>query len=211
MSDDGRWICLLTAVAFVALVGTALAKPPVGFTPPGQQSRGPNQTRGPFSFGTTFGAASGHAQVGLPAGCDATMVTAAKADIDAACPCAGTPGEPDGMGAPTVMPWRNHGQYVSCIARARSEEARSMGISIRCLADVVPCAAQSTCGKTDDVACITMTPGVCMGDGTCDTDPTAPCVDDSQCPPQSSCAMMTGTDCDNVPDGVTGLGTCCSQ
>jgi hypothetical protein len=212
MGSNERWLHGLVGIAFLALAGTALAKPPVGFSPPGLQSHGP------FSLGMTFGPTNSHARVGVSPACDAPEVTAAKAAIDADCPCAGTPGDADSMGVPTVVPWKNHGEYVSCIARARSAEARNSGVSMRCLVKVVPCAAQSNCGKTDDISCITVTPGVCVGDplpgdlsqeGACENDTTVLCDTDADCS-QSSCAVMNETDC-FAADGEPAVGTCCSQ
>jgi len=144
--------------------------------------------------------------------CDATAVAAAREAIDAACPCAG---KADGAGA--VVPWKNHGQYVKCVAKARGRAARQAQVRPQCLNSVVPCAAHSTCGKSDAVACINTTgtclddptPGDTLPEGTCDNDSAKACDTDADCS-QATCAVMSADDC-AASGGSAADGTCCSQ
>lgn len=114
-----------------------------------------------------------------------TDVAATLADM---CPC-------DGKTLPTgaVQPWRNHGQYVSCVVRFRNA-LRKAG----CLSDderrtVARCAARSTCGK-DAVLCCHYVLGTCSdampGDsvaaGTCRNQSTLACDVDDDCTKSSS-------------------------
>ena len=144
--------------------------------------------------------------------CDETAVASAKAAVDAACPCAGPS---DGNGG--TVAWKNHGQYVKCVSKARNAAARQAHVRQQCLNSVVPCAAHSTCGKSDAVACINTT-GTCLNDptpgdtvkeGTCDNDSSKPCDTDADCS-LATCAVMSPEDC-TVSGGSAALGTCCSQ
>src|SRR5881397_1591399 len=54
--------------------------------------------------------------------CDETAVASAKAAIDADCPCAGLPDGNSGN-----VSWKNHGQYVRCVTKAKKTEARNAG------------------------------------------------------------------------------------
>jgi hypothetical protein len=141
-----------------------------------------------------------------PPTCDATAVADAKLAVDAACPCAG---KPDGQGG--TLPWKNHGQYVSCVTRATQAEANGAGIARQCLRDVVPCAAHSSCGKSTDVdvACSTLTLGTCTAQGTCDNDTTKACAADADCSVQS-CAIMSSAEC-AAATGSEATVSCCSQ
>jgi hypothetical protein len=63
---------------------------------------------------------------------------AARAAIEAACPCDKA---------------TDHGAYVSCVAQtARQVVGREAGAAM-CVGEVVRCAAQSTCGKSGAVTC----------------------------------------------------------
>jgi hypothetical protein len=79
----------------------------------------------------------------------ASASSAIGAFVDATCPCAGPDDGAGGTGA-----WKNHGQYVRCVAHAVRNAARSLGVKRRCGRGLVPCAARSTCGKDDAVACV---------------------------------------------------------
>jgi hypothetical protein len=158
--------------------------------------------------------------------CDPTAIAAAKAAVDAACPCAG---QPDGLGG--TVPWKNHGQYVKCVAKATKSQSKGAGVARKCVKDVVPCAANSTCGKTDDVACIITTGtcgfvGTCTGGQGCQLDTDCPigetctlvgtcdneakvCTTDADCSVQS-CAVMSAEEC-TLSQGSAATGTCCSQ
>jgi hypothetical protein len=149
--------------------------------------------------------------------CDPEVVAQAVADIEAACPCAA---QADGT------PWSNHGGYVSCVAQARSSVAAAAGIKKSCIKGVQACAANSSCGKSDKVACAVNTgaclfaPGACSSDiaepcetaitctnpadsckavGSCSVAAT-PCFGDADCPVGETCGFV-GT-CDNAPTTV---------
>jgi hypothetical protein len=163
-----------------------------------------------FSFFTLL-AVAGVAAAAQPT-CDETAVASAKAAIDLDCPCAGLP---DGNGG--TVPWKNHGQYVRCVTKARKTEALNAGVARQCLKGVVPCAANSTCGKSSAVACVTTsgtclndpTPGDTVAEGTCDNDPTKACDTDQDCS-VASCAVMSPDEC-TLAVGSAAIGTCCSQ
>ena len=80
--------------------------------------------------------------------CDAASSVIA-AFVDMTCPCAGVD---DGNGGTTA--WKNHGQYVRCVAHAVRDAARAAGVKRRCGKSMVPCAANSSCGKKTSVACV---------------------------------------------------------
>jgi hypothetical protein len=80
--------------------------------------------------------------------CDAAS-SAIMAFVDMTCPCAGVD---DGNGGTTA--WKNHGQYVRCVSHAVRDAARAAGVKRRCAKSLVPCAANSSCGKKNAVACV---------------------------------------------------------
>ena len=144
--------------------------------------------------------------------CDGTAVASAMAAVDAACPCAG---RSDGIGG--TVPWKNHGQYVSCVAKARKTAAKGGGMHQQCLKSAVVCASHSTCGKSDAVACINTT-GTCLNDpapgdstaaGTCDNDSTKACDTDADCS-VAMCSVSSAEEC-ALTGGTAASGTCCSQ
>jgi hypothetical protein len=135
--------------------------------------------------------------------CDETAVASAKTAIDTDCPCAGLSDDNGG-----TVPWRNHGQYVRCVTKAKKTEALNAGVARQCLKGVVPCAANSTCGKSSDVACVT-TSGACQIDGTCDNDPTKACATEADCS-VASCAVMSPDEC-ALAGGSDATVTCCSR
>jgi hypothetical protein len=133
--------------------------------------------------------------------CDAAVVDAVRAAVDAACPCAGTD---DGSGG--VTPWRNHGRYVRCVAHAVRDELRAAGLKRRCLRGAVPCAAQSACGKRGAAPCVTTTPDTCVG-GACSGDPTRLCAIDADCV-VLACRVRNPDDC-SAAGGVVRTESCC--
>jgi len=80
--------------------------------------------------------------------CDAAS-SVIQAFVDMTCPCAGVD---DGNGGTTA--WKNHGQYVRCVSHAVRDSARSAGVKRRCVKSIMPCAAGSSCGKKNAVACV---------------------------------------------------------
>ncbi|HSD11116.1 MAG TPA: hypothetical protein VLF14_09040 [Candidatus Binatia bacterium] len=135
-----------------------------------------------------------------PPSCDPAAVADAKAAIDVACPCDGLPGDSG------TVPWKNHGQYVRCVTKAKKTVASSAGVARQCLNRVVPCAANSTCGKASAVAC-QVTTGACVG-GTCDNDPEKSCTDNSECS-QSSCFVADSEQVCADSLGTATVGSCC--
>ena len=139
-----------------------------------------------------------------PAGgaCDFAASSPVQAFVDATCPCAGLD---DGAGA--IVAWKNHGRYVRCVARAVKQAARAAGVKRRCVRDLVPCAAGSTCGRRNAVTCVTAVPGACNG-GVCDGDPGRPCAADVDCA-TSTCGITTPDGCVDL-GGTPASGSCCA-
>src|SRR5439155_23785037 len=130
-----------------------------------------------------------------------TDVAAAVGEM---CPCAGKT-----LSNASVQPWKNHGQYVSCVGRYRNA-LRKAG----CFTDdsvrrtFARCAARSTCGKADAVICrfsdagkcSDPTPGDGTGAGTCSNDPAKACDASADCtkvraqtaPDEASCVGAGG-------------------
>ena len=107
--------------------------------------------------------------------CDAAS-SAIQAFVDSTCPCAGVD---DGNGGTTA--WKNHGQYVRCVSHAVRDAARSAGVKRRCAKSMVPCAASSSCGKKNSVACVVGT----------------------------ECAVVSADRC-TAAGGTASAGSCCS-
>ena len=160
-----------------------------------------------LSLAAVIGLASA-ASAKAPAVCDATAVGNSKKAVEAACPCDGQVDPATG----TVVPWKNHGQYVKCVTKARKVQGRANGLAKQCLNAVMPCAATSACGKSGAVACV-VTIGTCLdtnGDLTpdsCDTD-SSPCVDDAGCS-QSQCQVAdSSADCAALGGTAVGVDCC---
>src|SRR5206468_12416121 len=81
------------------------------------------------------------------------------------CPCAGKM-LPDA----SVAPWRNHGQYVSCVVHLRNALRKGGCLTADARRTLARCAARSSCGKGTAVLCCTTETGTCSdpapGDGT---------------------------------------------
>lgn len=172
---------LLAAIAGLGLAmsGVAFARPDHGGGHPGR----------------------GHGKGGGNA-CDTEAVASIRAAAEAACPCDGVDDGERG-----VTPWRNHGRYVRCVARAVRDGLRAAGLERRCLRDVVPCAARSTCGKREAVACVTTTASPCTG-GLCADDPETACVVDADCAVRA-CRVTRPERC-AAAGGVAATGSCCT-
>ena len=126
------------------------------------------------------------------AGCSDSRVAAVRTQINQTCTCTG-----------------NHGQYVSCVARAVSAAVRNGDLDVNCKGAVTRCAARSTCGKKSGfVTCAICSPGTCTG-GFCDDGVTA-CTDSSTCPPVlDHCSTKSSSDLCAVKGGIAGSGSCC--
>jgi hypothetical protein len=121
------------------------------------------------------------------------------------CPCDGKTMPDD-----SVQPWRNHGQYVSCVVRFRNA-LRKAG----CFTDnsirrtLARCAARSTCGKSSAVRCCTYElatcndpmPGDTVAEGTCSNDPALTCDSDADCT-KSSARITRGADACTAHGGM---------
>jgi hypothetical protein len=143
---------------------------------------------------------------GGPKTCDPAAVDAATAAIATACPCDGLAA---GNGNGDVVPWRNHGKYVRCVAHATKAAVKESdgALTRRCLKTAVRCAARSTCGRADGVvACTTTTGSSCVagscGDGSA-------CTTDDDCTASSCAFRRSAAEC-AAGGGVPGTGSCCA-
>jgi hypothetical protein len=201
------WLGTVTAVgAALVLVGASisLAKGH-GFGSHGHGSHGhggPHGNGGP-SGGHGHGGPHGNGggQGGGGNACDAAS-SAIGAFVDATCPCAGPS---DGNGG--TVAWKNHGQYVRCVAHAVRDAARAAGVKRRCARALVPCAAQSSCGKRNAVTCVVSSVGTCTA-GACSNDPEVPCTVDADCA-LHACAVTSADRCATA-GGSAGSGSCCT-
>ena len=138
--------------------------------------------------------------------------TDVPAALAAACPC-------DGKLMPNdaVAPWRNHGQYVSCVTRYRNALRKAGCLTNDLKRALTRCAARSTCGKSGAVLCCLSETGTCNdevpGDvtpGTCSTNPATTCTTDAEC--TVTRARLSRDEASCVADGGTagGSGSLCS-
>ena len=170
MSTSWKASMAAGAAALALLAGIAAAKDHGGHGP-----GGPGNGHGPGWHGSHGGAGGGHGH-GAPGSSCGSASSAIGAFVDATCPCAGLD---DGTGG--TIAWKNHGQYVRCVAHAVRDAARSLGVKRRCGRGLVPCAARSTCGKDGAVACI-------VGD---------------------ECSVLPANECATL-GGSGGSGSCCT-
>jgi len=142
------------------------------------------------------------------------------AALDAACPCAGKT-----LPNNSSSPWRNHGQYVSCVVHFRNGLRKAGCLSDATRTTIARCAARSTCGKADMVLCCTTTvgtcndpmpgdgiaAGTCSNDGTLSCDTSADCTqshahlahDDASCTANGGVDVGAGSVCDPCPTTTT--------
>ena len=99
--------------------------------------------------------------------------------IAEACPC-------DGHG----QPWKNHGQYVSCVVRFRNDLRKQGCLDAEAKRQIARCAARSTCGKEGAVlCCVYDTSGTCndalpgdaIAEGVCSNDAAVACDTSLEC------------------------------
>ena len=142
--------------------------------------------------------------------CNEELVAQASEAIAAACPCDGKVN-----GAGEVTAWKNHGGYVSCVARERNHQAKTLGLSKSCVRTAARCAARSTCGKPDGFVvcrqldtCSDPLPGDGTIAGTCTDDPTVACDTVADCP-VLSCSVKSASGICEQQGGVAATGTCC--
>ena len=135
------------------------------------------------------------------------------AALAAECPCAGTV-QPD----MSVVPWRNHGQFVKCMVHFRNALRKSGCLDATARRTIASCAARSTCGK-DTVLCCHYVTGTCndaMPDdmvkaGACSNDATLACDTAADCTTSSARIRRDATAC--MADGgvvVDGGGSVCT-
>lgn len=102
-----------------------------------------------------------------------------------ACPCEGKT-----MPDASVSPWKNHGQYVSCVVRLRNALRKSGCLTDDARRSIARCAARSTCGKTSAVLCCVVDetglcndpmPGDLVAAGVCSNDALLACDTDAGC------------------------------
>ena len=179
------------------VVGLALALTASGSPAKPHDNPGHGNDKGEHGKGHGGGKGPG----GRGGECDAAVVDAVRAAVDAQCRCAGAD---DGAGG--VTPWKNHGKYVRCVAHAVRAEVRAAGIKRRCVRGAVPCAAQSACGKQGAVPCVTAVPATCAG-GTCSNDPAKACAVDADCT-TLQCAVSDPDDCTDA-GGTVRSDSCC--
>jgi hypothetical protein len=201
--SGSRMMGLVAVGAVMLIAGRGMAKPHDGGHGHGHGGDGHAHDGGSGAGGDrgNAGAGGGGGPHGAGA-CDPLTLAAVDAALSSACPCAGTD---DGAGGTT--PWRNHGQYVRCVAHAVRDAARGAGLEHRCVRDLVPCAARSTCGKSGAVTCIIPLTGTCVG-GTCSNDLEVPCTLDADCA-ATACAITTADRC-TANGGAAATGSCCT-
>src|SRR5574337_1960956 len=118
-------------------------------------------------------------------------------------------------------PVTNHGQFVSCVARAMNRLAKAGTIPRQCKGKINRCAARSTFGKPAGfVTCTITTFGTCdltTGSptfGTCTSGTLASglpaCAADTDCIASSRCSIKSSADLCTAAGGVAGNGTCCT-
>jgi hypothetical protein len=123
---------------------------------------------------------------------DPAAAEVARAQIASGCPCTGQ---------------TNHGQYVSCVARA-VRTAVDNGLPVNCKGAVMRCAARSTCGKrTGFSTCCYASAGVCDA-GLCQ-DGVTQCTLATQCPVVNKCRTKSSSDLCVASGGSPGTGSCC--
>lgn len=190
---------IVAGAAALALLGAGMATAKV------HEGHGPGEHgngHGNGGHGGRNGGGHGHGAGGNGgASCDAAASTIG-AFVDTTCPCAGIG---DGIGG--TIAWKNHGQYVRCVAHAVRDGARAAGVKRRCVRSLVRCAARSTCGKDGAVACVVSVPGTCTGD-VCSDDPDVPCLGDADCAVRE-CRVRRAEECTAL-GGTGGSGSCCT-
>lgn len=150
-------------------------------------------TASTHSVGAAGGPPGGGSQPQGSAACEAARC-AAQAAIDTTCPC---------------DPATSHGAYVRCVAHALKRAGGGKLVPARCKGSVVRCAARSTCGRPDAVACSVPVSGCNATSGTCANDATAACADDGDCGVRCRIAPSAAR-CQAAGGAVRASGTCCA-
>lgn len=166
-----------------------------------------------FVFTTALLASAVPAAFAKPPGTGGTCPADVGAALAAACPC-------DANGQ--AQPWKNHGQYVSCVVRFRNGLRKDGCLDDAAKRTIASCAARSTCGKDGAVlCCVYDTSGTCNdpvpGDGTaagtCSNDATMVCDTNTDCitatGPKVSRDATKCTDKGGTPVGGGSVCTAC--
>jgi len=127
------------------------------------------------------------------------------------CPCEGP------MVDTVPPPWRNHGQYVRCVAKYRNLLRKSGCLDGDALRRIHSCAARSTCGKPERVLCCLSSTGTCsdtVADGTaegvCSNDDDLPCDTDADCTKTRARITRNEDACLALDGEVAGEGSVCT-
>ena len=141
-----------------------------------------------------------------PIECPADVVAAMAAQ----CPCEGV------VAAEGEAPaWRNHGQYVRCVAQYTNDLRKAECLTSETRRDLKRCAARSTCGKEGRVLCCVTTLDTCSGDldpgdelaeGTCSADAEVACNTDADCT-KTEVRMTDGDEACALEEGGVPAGT----
>lgn len=130
------------------------------------------------------------------------------------CPCEGRT-----LSDQTVEPWRNHGRYVSCVARYRNQLRKSGCLTSETKRTIARCAARSSCGKaTAVVCCVPTSTGVCndampgddLPNGTCSNDAAIACDTDAGCVVASPRMTKSADACSALGGSSLGAGSLCT-
>lgn len=128
------------------------------------------------------------------------------------CPC-------DGETLPdeSVVPWRNHGQYVRCVVQYRNQLRKAGCVTRQERRSIKRCAARSTCGKADRVLCCISTTGTCddvsldgIPEGLCSNDEDLGCDTDEDCTKSRTRIARGEAACTNAGGDVAGTGSVCT-
>ena len=108
-----------------------------------------------------------------------------SAAVAAACPCDADT---------SLVPWKNHGQYVRCVVKFRNVLRKSDCLDDTLKRTISRCAARSTCGKDGRVLCCKYDLGTCS-DPTPDGTPTGVCSNDGAvaCDVADDCTKSTSS------------------
>jgi hypothetical protein len=144
-----------------------------------------------------------------PVQCPADVLVA----MAATCPCDGVV-QPD----TTVVPWRNHGQYMRCVVHQRNAYRKAGCLDDTLKRTIARCAARSTCGKEGRVLCCTydlgtcsdVTPGDATPAGTCSNDAAVVCDVDADCTKSDATLARDGAACAERGGVDVGSGSVCT-
>ena len=132
--------------------------------------------------------------------------------LAAACPCTGKTG-PSG-----VVPWKNAGQYTTCVVKFRNQLRKGRCITPAVGGEMVSCAAQSTCGKRGSVLCCLRETGTCVDPtptdgipgGSCSNEEDKACTTDADCTLVNAIVAKSPTVCTTNGGTPAGQGSVCT-